>query len=122
MDLVLKRRIEGVGIWLSVEEAIQTVRNAKRLQAEIASMLSGGGIDPRSGQEKASALEGGVAPVGLAVLPALRPGTLNQDVAKKAYRRPGSKPRGEKATCRYCGKVLASYMLSRHIQAKHGGR
>jgi len=56
MELKLIRQTTGVGILLTVEDAVKAYKDPERLQNEIGSMLRGGGIDPETGEQSSLVL------------------------------------------------------------------
>ncbi len=131
MDIVLKREVTGVGIWLPLEEAVQFLRNPKKVLQEVETMLrAGGGVDPKTGQALGT---GFPAEKSVAFLP--RPGgTMDVDAGTEprkgrgrppgAFRRlDGSLPsRAVTGTvpCPYCGKLCKKGTgLAVHVAAKH---
>jgi hypothetical protein len=91
MEVILKRTVEGVGIYLPANEALKFLRDPERVQEAVSSMLRGGGLDPDTGKAIPSALDGAIPGVFGAARPERR-GCLDQETISAGPRPPGGPP------------------------------
>jgi len=112
-QIFLKREVVAVAVVLPISDAVSFVRDARKLQGDVADMLRGGGVDPQSGKLIGSSLldgqEGGVR--GL-----LGPAQAGAKPERKKY---VVKP-GPMTNCPECGKAYKTAGLALHMKRKHG--
>jgi hypothetical protein len=112
-QIYLKRDVVAVAVVLPISDAVSFVRDARKLQEDVADMLRGGGVDPQSGKLIGSTLldgqEGGVRGL-LGAAPA-----STKPERKKYERKPGPM-----TNCPECGKPFKVGGLKLHMHLKHG--
>ena len=116
MDIRLKTRVEGVHIWLPVEEAVKFIKNPKAVQAEVTIMLRVGKINPETGEP--------LAPVGFGVELGRRPGSEEIDKPAKQRKYPKKQSKVKRATfekvkCDHCEKMVATSQMNKHVKSAH---
>jgi hypothetical protein len=103
MEVILKRTVEGVGIYLPANEALKFLRDPERVQEAVSSMLRGGGLDPDTGEAIPSALDGAVPGVfGAARLDSGERKLLTPPGKKTHHKKP--KVAKDLLTCSLCGR------------------
>ena len=140
MELKLIRQTTGVGILLTVEDAVKAYKDPERLQNEIGSMLLGGGIDPETGDQMPMGLlieDNGIRPHLTNSKPQALAAPVKEETqdesnhhcpecgarfksaaGRAAHRR--AKHGSESLSCPACGKTYKSQAwLDRHIKATH---
>jgi hypothetical protein len=120
MEVILKRTVEGVGIYLPANEALKFLRDPERVQEAVSSMLRGGGLDPDTGKAIPSALDGAVPGVfGAARLDSGERKLLTPP-GKKTHHKP-TKPAKELLTCSLCGRggFRGEGAVKIHMNYKH---
>jgi hypothetical protein len=117
MDIRLKTRVEGVHIWLPVDEAIKFLKKPAAIQREVETFLRVGGIDPETGD----ALD-----LDFSVSLGRRPGLEAIDKPEKQRKYPPKKKtstkkykKQKKVDCPHCDRIIAEGTLPRHIKAAH---
>lgn len=117
MDTRLKTRVEGVQIWLPVDEAIKFLKNPKAVQQEVEIMLRASRIDIDTGEP--------LEPTGFGVELGRRPGLEPVDKPANLRKYPPKKPtktkykKQEKVKCPHCDRMIAKGTLPRHVKAAH---
>jgi hypothetical protein len=120
MEVILKRTVEGVGIYLPANEALKFLRDPERVQEAVSSMLRGGGLDPDTGKAVPSALDGAIPGVF---------GAARLDSGERKLLAPPSKkthPKKAKAAkdllvCNLCGRggFKGQGAVKIHMNYKH---
>jgi hypothetical protein len=113
MDIRLKTKVEGVHIWLPVDEAIKFLRNPKALQAEVRIMLHASNIDPETGEMR--------EPLGFSVGIGPRPGMvpIDKPLESEAKQTKTKYKKQEKIKCEFCERMIAAGSMKRHVKAAH---
>ena len=90
MQVILKRTVEGVGVYMPLDEALAFLKDPARAQREVTGMLRGGGVDPETGERGPSLLDGTTPGVfGVPLLSA----AVRAGVEKPPARRGPGRPR-----------------------------
>lgn len=50
MDLIVKRELAGIELWMPLHEALAFLRDPKRAQREVRQALAASGVDPDTGK------------------------------------------------------------------------
>jgi hypothetical protein len=102
MEVILKRTVEGVGIYLPANEALKFLRDPERVQEAVSSMLRGGGLDPDTGKAIPSALDGAVPGIfGVARLDSGERKLLTPPGKKTHHKKPKA---AKDLVCNLCGR------------------
>lgn len=120
MEVILKRTVEGVGIYLPANEALNFLRDPEHVQEAVSSMLQGGGLDPDTGKAIPSALDGAVPGVfGAARLDSGERKLLTPPGKKTHHRK--AKPVKDLLTCSLCGRggFKGQGAVKIHMNYKH---
>ena len=137
MQVILKRTVEGVGVYMPLDEALAFLKDPARAQREVTGMLRGGGIDPETGERGPSLLDGTTP--GVFGVPLLSPAVRVERDETRAKQRMGVKPKAMKKgrsregkrwampgagsgpkRCPDCGKRFGSaWGLTVHMGRKH---
>ena len=110
--IFLRREVVSVAVVLPIGDAVDFVRDPKKLQGQVADMLQGGGVDPRTGRRQPSVLDAEEA----SVRPQLAAG---KPARKSYYKSKGAGPVGAMTNCPECGIPLKVRGLKIHMAAKH---